>query len=118
MRSVPADDFASLLAGRRGRATSSPPQFGQRWFRMVSAQAAQNVHSKEQMRASADSGGKSLSQHSQLGRSSSIVARYASIFKAARKALWGISTLPNWRMRFLPSFCFSSSLRLRLMSPP
>jgi hypothetical protein len=26
--------------------------------------------------------------------------------------------LPNWRMRFLPSFCLSSSLRLRLISPP
>jgi len=26
--------------------------------------------------------------------------------------------LPNWRIRFLPSFCFSSSLRLREMSPP
>ena len=23
----------------------------------------------------------------------------------------GMSTLPNWRMRFLPSFCFSRSLR-------
>jgi hypothetical protein len=44
--------------------------------------------------------------------------RQASIFSAARNADWGISTLPNWRMRFLPSFCFSSSLRLRLMSPP
>ncbi len=42
----------------------------------------------------------------------------ASIFKAAKKALCGISTLPNCRMRFLPSFCFSSSLRLREMSPP
>ena len=42
----------------------------------------------------------------------------ASILRAARKALCGISTLPNWRMRFLPSFCLSSSLRLRLMSPP
>jgi hypothetical protein len=30
----------------------------------------------------------------------------------------GISTLPNWRMRFLPSFCFSNSLRLRVTSPP
>ena len=38
----------------------------------------------------------------------------ASILRAARKALWGISTLPNWRMRFLPSFCLSRSLRLRL----
>jgi len=33
-------------------------------------------------------------------------------------ALWGISTLPTCLMRFLPAFCFSSSLRLRLMSPP
>lgn len=40
------------------------------------------------------------------------------IRSAAMKALWGISTSPNWRMRFLPSFCLSSSLRLRLMSPP
>jgi hypothetical protein len=40
------------------------------------------------------------------------------ILRAARKADWGISTRPNWRMRFLPSFCFSSSLRLRLTSPP
>ena len=40
------------------------------------------------------------------------------ILRAAMKASWGISTLPNWRMRFLPAFCFSSSLRLRVMSPP
>ena len=30
----------------------------------------------------------------------------------------GISTRPNCFIRFLPSFCFSSSLRLRVMSPP
>ncbi len=42
----------------------------------------------------------------------------ASIFRAAMKASWGISTLPNWRMRFLPSFCFSSSFFLRVASPP
>ena len=47
-----------------------------------------------------------------------LCAIQASIFKAAKNALCGISTLPNWRMRFLPSFCFSSSLRLRLISPP
>ncbi len=29
------------------------------------------------------------------------------------KASCGISTLPTWRMRFLPFFCFSSSFRLR-----
>lgn len=37
---------------------------------------------------------------------------------AARKADCGISTLPTWRMRFLPFFCLSRSLRLRLTSPP
>ena len=40
------------------------------------------------------------------------------IFSAWMKAACGISTLPNWRMRFLPSFCFSRSLRLRVTSPP
>jgi len=34
------------------------------------------------------------------------------------KASWGISTLPIFFMRFLPAFCLSSSLRLRLTSPP
>ena len=40
------------------------------------------------------------------------------ILRAAMKADCGISTLPNWRIRFLPSFCFSRSLRLRVTSPP
>jgi hypothetical protein len=65
--------FASSLAGRRGRDTSSPPQFGHFPLSTSSAQSAQNVHSNEQMRASAEFGGRSLSQHSQPGRSSSIV---------------------------------------------
>jgi len=30
----------------------------------------------------------------------------------------GMSTRPTRFIRFLPSFCFSISLRLRLMSPP
>ena len=33
-------------------------------------------------------------------------------------ASWGTSTRPMDFMRFLPSFCFSNSLRLRVMSPP
>ena len=37
---------------------------------------------------------------------------------AAMKASCGTSTRPMVFMRFLPSFCFSSSLRLRVMSPP
>jgi len=40
---------------------------------MPSAQSWQNVHSKEQIRASSEAGGKSRSQHSQFGRNSSIV---------------------------------------------
>ena len=43
---------------------------------------------------------------------------HTSTFSAAMKASCGMSTLPNWRMRFLPSFCFSRSLRLRVTSPP
>jgi hypothetical protein len=71
-RSVDAGYLASLLAGRRGRATSSPPQLGQVLLSRVLAQSAQKVHSKVQMRASGDSLGKSLLQHSQLGLSSSM----------------------------------------------
>lgn len=38
--------------------------------------------------------------------------------RAAMNASWGTSTRPTIFIRFLPSFCFSSSLRLRVMSPP
>lgn len=63
---------ASAAAGLRGLVTSSPPQFGHFPPSLVSAQEAQKVHSKEQIRATDDSGGRSRSQHSQFGRSSSI----------------------------------------------
>jgi hypothetical protein len=43
---------------------------------------------------------------------------HRSIFNAAIKACCGISTLPNCRIFFLPAFCFSKSLRLRVTSPP
>tara|TARA_B110000503_G_scaffold124939_1_gene191987 strand:- start:66 stop:455 length:390 start_codon:yes stop_codon:yes gene_type:complete len=62
---------SSLLAGRRGRCTKSPPQLGQISLSLSVAQAVQKVHSKEQIRASVESDGRSLSQHSQDGRSSS-----------------------------------------------
>lgn len=42
----------------------------------------------------------------------------ASEESAAMKASCGTSTEPMLFMRFLPSFCFSRSLRLREMSPP
>src|SRR4029079_19200554 len=42
----------------------------------------------------------------------------SSTRSAAMKASCGTSTRPTRRMRALPFFCCSSSLRLRLMSPP
>ena len=73
IRSVKAGLFTSLPAGRRGRASSSPPQFGQ-IPPNTSEHEAQKVHSNEQMRASVAAGVKSLSQHSQFGLSSSMVS--------------------------------------------
>ena len=34
------------------------------------------------------------------------------------KASWGMLTFPYSFIRFFPSFCFSSSFRFRVMSPP
>ena len=68
-RSVAAGNFASLLHGRRGRVTSSPPQLGHCPARTPLAHDSQNVHSNEQMRASVESGARSQLQHSQFGLS-------------------------------------------------
>jgi hypothetical protein len=74
MRWVEAGEVARNLAGRIRPVTRSPPQFGQVPFNTLSAQAAQNVHSNEHIRACVLSAGKSRSQHSQLGRNSSMEA--------------------------------------------
>jgi hypothetical protein len=74
-RTVDGGFAASFDAGRRGRGSNSPPQFGHLPFRRRSAQVAQNVHSNEQILASGDSAGKSVSQHSQEGRISSMALR-------------------------------------------
>jgi hypothetical protein len=71
-RSVEAGYFASIACGRIGRTEKPPPQLGQRPLSRVSAQSLQNVHSNEQIIASRESGGRFLSQHSQLGLSLSI----------------------------------------------
>ena len=41
-----------------------------------------------------------------------------SSFRTAMKASVGTCTVPRFRIFFLPSFCFSSSFFLRVMSPP
>ena len=41
-----------------------------------------------------------------------------SILSAEINASCGISTFPNWRIFFLPAFCFSSSFFFRVASPP
>jgi len=64
--------LANLFAGRRGRATNSPPQLEHLPARTVSAHVVQKVHSNEHILASVELGGRSLLQHSQLGLSSSI----------------------------------------------
>jgi hypothetical protein len=67
--SVEAGWSINFADGRRGRATSSPPQLGHDPRNGPSAQGAQNVHSNEQIRASTEPGGRLQPQHSQLGLS-------------------------------------------------
>jgi hypothetical protein len=59
----------------------------------VSTQSAQKVHSNVQMRASVDAGGKSRSQHSQLGRNSSAIAflphHPAIVVDVAERSIFG-----------------------------
>jgi hypothetical protein len=75
-RSVEAGQRASAAAGRIGRETSSPAQLGQSPSNRFLAQVTQKVHSKLHILASAEAGVKSTSQHSQLGRSWSMVFLY------------------------------------------
>ena len=64
--------MTALPGMRVGRRSSTPPQFGHLPASGDCAQAAQNVHSNEQMTASAESAGRERPQRSQLARISSI----------------------------------------------
>ena len=105
-------------SARFGLATSSPPQFGHTWS-ISAPHAAQNVHSCEQMTAS-PSGSKSCA--AALAALAHLEAHDCLLpwpmLSTARNASCGTSTAPTCFIRFLPAFCFSSSLRLREMSPP
>lgn len=71
IRFLDAGYLESNAAGRIGLGEKLPPQFGHSLFRGPEAQDVQNVHSKVQITASSDSGGRSLSHHSQFGLNSS-----------------------------------------------
>ena len=66
--------MTSIAGGRIGRFSNPPPQLGHTPPSRSSTQCTQNVHSYVQIRASGESGGRSRSQHSQDGRSSSMRA--------------------------------------------
>jgi hypothetical protein len=89
-RRVEAGWISRCCAGRIGLGCRFPPQFGQMPCNRLIAQPSQNVHSKVQTIASADSGGKSLSQHSQLGRSSS---KWCSE-KQKKPTRWAVGNAP------------------------
>jgi hypothetical protein len=72
--------FTSFDGGRIGRGVKLPPQFGHRPPSRFFMHSRQNVHSKEQIIASSAVGANSLSQHSQLGRSSSTELILVSCF--------------------------------------
>jgi hypothetical protein len=72
MRRVEAGLSLSFAAGRTGRGAKFPPQFGQTPPSRLFTQSRQNVHSNVHIIASVADGGRSLSQHSQLGRNSSM----------------------------------------------
>lgn len=64
--------FSSIADGRIGLLSNPPPQFGHLPPSFPSTHDRQKVHSKLQIIASLESGGRSQSQHSQFGRSSSM----------------------------------------------
>jgi hypothetical protein len=71
-RSEEAGYFLKRCSGRIGRGSKLPPQFGHTPSSRASTQSRQKVHSNVQTMASAESGGRSLPQCSQFGRSCSI----------------------------------------------
>lgn len=73
------------VAGRIGRGVNPPPQFGQTLSNSVSTHVVQNVHPQVQMRAFVASGGRSRSQNSQFGRSSSAMTSSGILRRGARR---------------------------------
>ena len=66
-RFVDGGFLSNLSAGRIGLRVKFPPQFGQMFSSFVTTHSLQKVHSKLHIIALVDSGGRSISQRSQLG---------------------------------------------------
>src|SRR5262249_37593185 len=97
------------LTGRIGRGANPPPQLGQTLNSTSSTHSAQNVHSYEQIRASTALGGKSLSQYSQLGLSSSI---NLSLYTACAASRCAAASTASRRCRTFASFCWRRRARI------
>ena len=98
--------------GARRRLVACPvgvPGLGREKGRLSAAREAQPIHEPDQAAYK--------SQKDQQGRKIKIHLSRPTC-RMAMKAACGIATEPNCFMRFLPAFCFSSSLRLRVTSPP
>ena len=76
------------------------------------------VHHADQRCRDGDPGQQIDNLHQHLVIPYSVAYSLRPICSTARNASCGISTEPTCFMRFLPAFCFSRSLRLRLRSPP
>ncbi len=97
--------FAQAIADQPGGHRAAPP------CRRVGAQAARHAIGQKRRRP--------LDPVQLAGQGGVRVGQFSSpIRSAAMKASCGIWTDPYSRIRFLPSFCLSSSFFLRLMSPP
>lgn len=93
-RSTEAGKRASAAPVRVGRRVNSPPQFGQRLEKRASVHAAQNVHAKEQMRASSLSGGRLRSQ----GQGSSLRPKAAMQSRHRRRTVLETNTVVDERL--------------------
>ena len=86
------------------------------------APARRGIGTAAQRQAVGEEGGGAFDAGDLIGQSRIRIARRdqlsSPIRSAAMKASCGICTLPYSRIRFLPSFCFSRSFFLRVMSPP
>jgi hypothetical protein len=103
---------ANFAFGRIGLFAKFPPQFGHESLKRVVAQVSQKVHSKVQIKASSEFGGKSLSQHSQFGLISSIgVPSFFEVWAICRDSSTELFALSMLFARLIHGIFFAFSAR-------